>query len=61
MWVFSSGIPVDKAWLSYTSKFEDLEAGRINFAFVEDEQRRTKTCEAGIAAFKALGLQGRGG
>lgn len=60
-WVFSSGIPVDKAWLSYTSKFEDLEAGRINFVFVEDEQRRAKICEAGVAAFKALGLQGRGG
>lgn len=60
-WVFASDIAIDKAWLSYTSKFEDLGAGRIHFEFVDDEQRKAKICDAGVAAFKALGLQGRGG
>ena len=59
-WVFAAGTPVDKAWLTYSNKFEALGEGSIHFEFVTEEPRRTHLREASVSAFKAMGFQGRG-
>jgi ubiquinone/menaquinone biosynthesis C-methylase UbiE len=59
-WVFAPSTPVDKAWLAYGTKFESLAEGSVHFEFITDEPRRTNVCKAAVAAFKGLGMQGRG-
>lgn len=59
-WIFDSATPVDKAWLTYGNKFEALGEGTIHFQFITDEPRRTNVCKSAVAAFKGLGMQGRG-
>lgn len=60
-WVFDPQIPADRAWLTYSNKFEALNEGKIHLEFVLDEPRRSSLCNAAIASFKALGMQGHGG
>ncbi|KAH8671827.1 hypothetical protein BGZ60DRAFT_527276 [Tricladium varicosporioides] len=59
-WIFDPTTPVDKAWLTYGNKFEALGEGTIHFQFITDEPRRTNICNSAVAAFKGLGMQGRG-
>ncbi|MCJ1246355.1 hypothetical protein MMC30_003562 [Trapelia coarctata] len=59
-WVFAADTPVDKAWLTYSNKFEALGEGSIHFEFVTEEPRRTNLRDASVASFKAMGFQGRG-
>ena len=59
-WVFAPKTPVDKAWLAYGTKFEGLAEGSVHFEFISDEPRHTNVCKTAVAAFKGLGMQGRG-
>jgi 2-polyprenyl-3-methyl-5-hydroxy-6-metoxy-1,4-benzoquinol methylase len=59
-WEFDPNTPTDKAWLTFGNKFEAQGSGILP-KFVVDEPRRSNLCKAAIAAFKALGMQGRGG
>ncbi len=59
-WVFPTITPMDKAWLTYSNKWDALKAGDIRFAFVTDERRRSAPCYAAVAAFRGLGVQGTG-
>jgi hypothetical protein len=41
-WVFAPKTQVDKAWLTYGTKFEGLAEGSVHFEFISDEPRRVQ-------------------